>query len=461
MKLFGRLMTIFAVLAILPMVVMGGVWLMVQRHRLMAEERHQVELMTYNAAAEIDLELARAVEQVQQLAASLAEEDGLQEADRRYEGLDESAVKTQMRELDHWWPQVPDSSELVRAGLTNPTAGRLRRFEAAAPNRYSEVIVTDRMGVLYAATDRAPDFYMADQNWWDRSFAGGQGAVAVSAPVFDEEAQTVSLDVAAPVYDDAGDVIGIVRVSHDVYSVLRAVSMLRMGDTGSGHLVDARGRILLSAAYARSLGPLDPAVVGKMRDQKSGVLVLPLGAGAQEFVVGFRVLASTTGEEQNPVSRAPWSVVFAQSAREVYAPARTVLLWGALVLLLPLTGLGLLAFYLHRWLLEPINALHWASQQVAQGHLDVRVEIGHGDELEEVGREFDRMAGALQRHEETQRTEIRRRTEELRQTDLQARRMHDSVAAALQSIAGQVSPELERLREEMAAGRPDSAAALV
>ena len=132
MKLFGRLMTIFAVLAILPMVVMGGVWLMVQRHRLMAEERHQVELMTYNAAAEIDLELARAVEQVQQLAASLAEEDGLQEADRRYEGLDESTVKTQMRELDHWWPQVPDSSELVRAGLTNPTAGRLRRFASSA-----------------------------------------------------------------------------------------------------------------------------------------------------------------------------------------------------------------------------------------------------------------------------------------------------------------------------------------
>lgn len=459
MKLFGRLMTIFAILAILPMVVMGGVWLMVQRQRLMAEERHQVELMTYNAAAEIDLELARAVEQVQQLAASLADDDGLQEANRRYEGWENSALKMQMRELDRWWPQVPDDSELVLASLTNPTAGRLRRFEDAAPTRYAEVLVTDRVGVLYAATNRTLDFYMADENWWARSFAGGRGAVVVSAPVFDENAQTVFLDVAAPVYDDGGGVIGIVRVSHDVYSVLRAVSMLHMGDTGSGHLVDARGRILLSAAHARSLGGLDPAVISTIRDKRSGVLVLPLGTGAQESVVGFRVLASTAGAGQSLVNGAPWAVVFAQSAREVYAPSRTVLLWGALVLLLPLTGLGLLAFYLHRWLLEPINALHWASQQVAQGHLDVRVAIGHGDELEAVGREFDRMAGALQRHEETQRTEIRRRTEELRQTDLQARRMHDSVAATLQSIAGQVSPELERLREEMAAGRPGSAAA--
>ncbi len=171
------------------------------------------------------------------------------------------------------------------------------------------------------------------------------------------------------------------------------------------------------------------------------------------------MLRSTQGETAPVVSDGPWFVLFAQSAREVYAPSRALLLWGALVLLLPLGGLALLAYYLHRWLLGPIKALHWASQQVAEGHLDVRVEMDSDDELEDVGHEFNRMAGALQRHEETQRTEIRRRTEELRQTDLQARRMHDSVSAALRSVAGQVSAALNALQREVERGEPDSPAA--
>jgi len=118
-------------------------------------------------------------------------------------------------------------------------------------------------------------------------------------------------------------------------------------------------------------------------------------------------------------------------------------------LLLPLLGIVVLAVYLQRWLIRPISALHWASQQVAEGRLDARVEIGHGDELEAVGREFNRMAGALQRHEETQRTEIRRRTQELRHSELQARRMHDSISATMEAIAVQIRAALDGLREEI------------
>ncbi len=459
MKLFGRLMTTFAVLAILPLVLMGGVWLTVQRHRLMADERRQVGLMTSNGAAQIDVVLSRAVEQVKQLARFLADDEGLRAANQRYEGKDAADIQAQLVQEDARWVAAPDDSPLVRAGLSNQMAQRLRRFEHVAPARYAEVIVTDRAGAIYAATNRTTDFYQGDEAWWQSCYDAGRGAVVVSAPVYDDSAQTVSLAVAAPLYDAAGALVGVVRVSHDAYSLLRAVSMLSIGTTGSGHLVDARGQALLSAADAAQLPPLAPEVSTTMVDQQSGMITRPLVPHGPSSVIGFQVLTATAGEAAPVVSDGPWFVLFAQSAREVYAPSRTLLLWGALVLLLPLGGLALLAYYLHRWLLGPISALHWASQQVAEGHLDVRVEIGSDDELQDVGHEFNRMAAALQRHEETQRTEIRRRTEELRQTDLQARRMHDSVSAALRSIAGQVAAALDALQTELAAGRTDSPAA--
>ena len=459
MKLFGRLMTTFAVLAILPLVVMGGVWLTVQRQRLMVDERRQVGLMTSNGAAQIDVVLSQAVDQVKQLARFLADDEGLRAANQRYEGRSAADIQSQLLEEDARWVAAPDDSPLVRAGLTNAMAQRLRRFERVAPSRYAEVIVTDRAGALYAATNRTTDFYQGDEDWWQRCDNAGRGAVVLSAPVYDESARTVSLAVSAPLYDAEGALVGVVRVSHDAYSLLRAVSMLRMGATGRGHLVDAAGNALLSGADAPQLAPLPPDVIGAMAKERTGVIAEPLVPAGSPIVIGFQVLTATGGEGGPEVAHGPWFVLFVQAAREVYAPSRTLLLWGALVLLLPLGGLGLLAYFLHRWLLGPINALHWASQQVAEGHLDVRVEIGSDDELQEVGHEFNRMAAALQRHEETQRTEIRRRTEELRQTDLQARRMHDSVSAALRSISGQLATALDVLQEEMAQGRPDSPAA--
>ncbi|MHC4481383.1 MAG: HAMP domain-containing sensor histidine kinase [Planctomycetota bacterium] len=142
----------------------------------------------------------------------------------------------------------------------------------------------------------------------------------------------------------------------------------------------------------------------------------------------------------------PWLVVVTQSAHEVYAPSRRALALGAVVLLLPVGGLALLAAYLKRRLIEPINALYWASEQVAFGHLDVRVQIGRGDEMELVGHQFNRMAAALQRHEDDQRSEIRRRTEELRQSDIQARRVRDAVSAQMQAISSGLRRCLDRLK---------------
>ncbi len=460
MKLFGRLMTTFAVLAILPLVVMGGVWLTVQRHRLMVEERRQVGMLTSNGAAQIDVVLSRAVEQVKQLARFLSDDEGLRSANLRYEGRNAADIQAQLTEEDRRWVAAPDDAPSVRTIISNTMAQRLRRFERVAPSRYAEIMVTDRAGALYAATNRTTDFYQADEAWWQDCFNAGRGAVVISAPVYDESAQTVSLAVAAPLYDPGGGVVGVVRVSHDVYSLLRAISMLSMGKTGAGHMVDAQGRALLSAADSPQLAPLPPDVVSTMLQTQSGMVTRPLDPDGLPSVIGFQVLSSTRGESGPVVADGPWFVLFAQSAHEVYAPSRALLLWGALVLLLPLGGLALLAYCLQRWLLGPIKALHWASQQVAEGHLDVRVEMASNDELEDVGHEFNRMAGALQRHEETQRSEIRRRTEELRQTDLQARRMHDSVSAAMRSVAGQVSAALNALQKEVDRGEPDSPTAL-
>jgi len=225
MKLLGRLILIFAALAVLPLLLMGGFWVTVQRQRLMADARRQIELMTAGAAAQIDLAMGRAVEQVRQLAAFLGEDPELVAAGRFYDGMDEEAVEARLLDFDRQWLTAPDDAGLVRRPLSNRTAQALRRFQAVAPDRYAEILVTDRAGALFAATNRTTDFYQADEEWWRGALAGGAGAVRVGDPLFDESAQTVSLDVAAPIYDGRGGLLGIVKVSHDVDSLLRAVNM--------------------------------------------------------------------------------------------------------------------------------------------------------------------------------------------------------------------------------------------
>ena len=454
MRLLRRLILSFTVLAFLPLLLMAGMSLAAQRQQLMHAGREHVRCLATGFAQQVDFLLERTIEQVQQLACSHRLAEDLSAVNRRYEGVAEQTIREALLARDREWLAAADPSQTELAGqcLNNQAAAALKAFQGVARDRYAEIMLTDRFGALYAATNVTTDYYQADEEWWQRAHYDGRGDTFVSQIRFDQSAGVYALDVATPVRDQAGNVAGILKVSHAVSTLFHLVRDLKAGQTGGADLVDAQGKAVFAHLDRGEGLRFDSATMETINALAEGVLVgRPVG-GQDEQVIGFGVLANTRKGGRAPVAGGPWFALVSQSGAEVYAPTRRALLWSLLVLALPLAGLVLVAAYLNRRLVEPIRALHWASEQVAAGHLDVRVEIGRADEIEQVGYQFNRMTAALQRHEEGQRLEIRRRTEELRQTDMQSRWVRDVMSAEMNSITQGMQKALGEMRRAFEAG---------
>ncbi|MFW6189503.1 MAG: ATP-binding protein [Planctomycetota bacterium] len=454
MRLAPKLTLAFAGLAILPLLVMVGIRLGTERSRLMRQARGDVHRLARQTAGEADLILSRTLEQVRQLAASSLLGAELAAANRDYGDAKAESVTELLQARDRAWRDAPAEDPLVRVTLGGAAAEELMRFQNTAPRRYAEILVTDRFGGLHAATSRTSDYYQADEKWWQQVAGGQRPRAFVTRPAVDESAGVLSLDVAAPVHDSNGRLVGVLKVVHNAPALLSAVAELKPGETGAGHLVDAQGQTVFSTPGRPSWREFPVEAMRRLKAEASGVSTVRLQSHGA-CVLGYAFLPSTGDAEGTKISGSPWYVAVTQRASEVYAPTGWALWSSTPALLLPLIFLVPLAFYLRRHLIEPIRQLYAASERIGAGELDARVQVEYEDEIGAVARQFNRMAGALQRHEESQREEIERRTEELRQINVQTHLVRSAISATIESIADRMRSTVEKLKGGEPAAEPE------
>jgi HAMP domain-containing protein len=95
---------------------------------------------------------------------------------------------------------------------------------------------------------------------------------------------------------------------------------------------------------------------------------------------------------------APWHVIRSQSRTATLAPLqefRDVFRWSLLLALLLVTALSSIQI---RRTLRPVHLLARAAARLGEGRWDTRAGISSRDEVGELGRAFDGMAGRIERH---------------------------------------------------------------
>ncbi len=110
-----------------------------------------------------------------------------------------------------------------------------------------------------------------------------------------------------------------------------------------------------------------------------------------------------------------------------------------------------------RQLTKPIEQLRLGAQEIAAGHLDQRIAVKTGDEIEQLAAEFNRMAEALERSHADLERRIAEKTEELQQANrvlMQTEKLRSlgelaaGVAHEINNPAGIVSMYAELLLEQ-------------
>jgi signal transduction histidine kinase len=111
-----------------------------------------------------------------------------------------------------------------------------------------------------------------------------------------------------------------------------------------------------------------------------------------------------------------WMVFIELPLEEAYAPIYRSFLRSGAILLAALVLAALAGLYLARRMVIPIRALRDGAARIGRGDLTQRIVIETGDELQELGTQFNSMTGLLQESYATLERKVEERTHELAQS---------------------------------------------
>lgn len=120
----------------------------------------------------------------------------------------------QVKEMDEKWKAHAGIADYMLTMMDSGCGKHLADVQNSAPY-YAEIFVMDNQGANVAMTDKTSDYWQGDEAKFQKSFAGGAGAVFVDEVEFDDSTQAYLVQVSVPV-KDGDNVIGAITFGVDV-----------------------------------------------------------------------------------------------------------------------------------------------------------------------------------------------------------------------------------------------------
>ncbi|MFH1549258.1 MAG: ATP-binding protein [Planctomycetota bacterium] len=415
-----KLLAAFLVIGLMPLLIVSIISTL---HILGALEKSvgaNLQEIAAQTRDKTDMALEREIEGATRLgrtAVVLRQE--VENANARYAGKSKPEILEEMKRIDKRWTQAPDDDDLVRQCLESEASSRLNSHMASNSQRFDEILLTDNQGALVGATGKTSDYYQADEEWWQEAFDRGKGAVYVSPLYCDADTNVVSLDIAAPVWDEKGEcVIGVIKTALNARVLFSALTVTRTGKTGHAHLAASGGNILVDERGLLSGEKISADVVARLNPARPAWLVGSLHTGREQSpnsaIVGVAPVETMNRVSPGSFGGERWYILVAQDTDEAFAPvyhlaAILALIGGGVAIAIVVTGL-----WLGRRIARPIRALQEGAELIGGGQWNHRLDIKTGDEFEQLADEFDRMTARLAASHESLERQVKERTKELR-----------------------------------------------
>jgi len=271
-------------------------------------------------------------------------------------------------------------------------------------------------------------------------------------------------EIAIPIKDDKGDFSLIIVAHINLASISQLSQELKIGEKGYIIVLDTKGYFIShpnkNVVFEHyHLNALFPGLIEEISESK-GTVLWP--KKKPQFLVSWFTL---------PLSG--WKAIFIQEIKEAFKIIEDLkrtfpILFGSFVLSILFTNV-----LVSQTIIKPIRELEKNTKKVAKGDLNVKVKIKTGDELEELGKNFNLMLETLKAQQEaleeskkdlemkvqartrelkelTERQEeiIKERTKEL-QEKLEELEKFQKLSIGRELKMVELKKEIERLKEEL------------
>ena len=378
-----KALTIMVMVAVLPLAVVVSVSTFNMAQTLRSQIGESFTEVATNVADKIGLALVDNVHQLQLLAGESQITTGIETANAAYEGT-EFVIRNNLTTLDTEWQAAADTDPAIRRIISadarlNQLGAVLHQFAAQFP-QHVVVIATDRYGATVAATARTPLYYQFDESWWKGAWNRGQGEIYVGNPFVDENTGIATMEVAVPIIDDEGVVIGVLATIMDTQTIVDIVGGVQIGDTGTAFVVNKHGVNIFdpNVEYQGETLPERLFETGFL-DVDTGGWVQSVDETGQPALIGFSK-ASFTGDIL-AVELLDWTTVFAMEDQEALAPVSATRTLGIAVAVVAFIIAVALASLMIRLVSRQVREIMTLFQNIGMGDFDARVDVFSEDEL--------------------------------------------------------------------------------
>jgi signal transduction histidine kinase len=251
----------------------------------------------------------------------------------------------------------------------------------------------------------APDVEDGGQDWSeDPRFRATRADARYVGPVYLQRESEPHLSLA--VARKPGGAVLAAEVN--LKFVWDAISRIRVGAAGTTYVVDGTGQLVSHPDISLVLRNSNLSMLPQVRSALARDDPRTPPEGEARNVDGLAVFAVSA-----PVERLGWTVFAEQLRDEALGPVYASLARSALLVMLGVALSVAASLLFAHSMVRPIRELGTRVREIGEGKLDQRIALATGDELGQLGAQFNRMAEKLQEIYATQETRIAERTRAL------------------------------------------------
>jgi signal transduction histidine kinase len=202
---------------------------------------------------------------------------------------------------------------------------------------------------------------------------------------------------------------GVIVAEVNLKFIWDVVWQIKVGKEGRIYLVDSAGRLIAHPDISLVLRKMDLSHLAHVQAARAA----RAGQSSDYSSIAVDLDGRQVLTAYAPVEQLGWFVFAELPIEEAFEPLYERLYRSGLLLLVGLISAVLAGLYFARKMVVPIQTLTYGAMRLGSGDLNQRIAIATGDELEELGNQFNRMASQLQDSYSNLERKVEERTKQL------------------------------------------------